>query len=469
MRPPSGPVASERPRASQRPASRRPAASQRADSSDVDEKSSSSRSARIRKAPAVAAFGAQAEQALKLRALGDAIEDIIKGLRHRDALALGTARKLLTDWRSIGEPLLFYPTEVRASGKLVIAAELERAAFIFPAYQAGLRALSLRPETTSDALLELCELLLRLEGGALSHEAFFDRLWTGSLHGLGVLLGHPLEHMAGTVLEHGVSRDELWASHTAAAMAEWNALAWSAGQSESAATLAQRFGRPLEALVRRIEHSELGLSREQLGKLQQLFEAPEPRLAGELELLLERPQLAEWLAAERASGFVTAALEQGARLSSLIACAEHMSPDAAAAAVVALPELAAHSPRLCSAVLQRDAKGMRDTPLARALWAEQGAGARRLADAALSARGEGFAPPLLAALLGALIDMGLGGELVLPAWSGDEACAELRVAALRALGRDAALLAAALELRPLAAHDPPEVLQIAASLRRGGT
>ena len=427
------------------------------------EKPSTSKSARIRKAPAVAAFGAQGELALKLRAMGDQLDDIVTGIRNRDALAIGTARKLIGDWRAIGEPLLWYPTEVRSASKLVLAAELERASFILPAYQAGMRALTLSEHTSADDLIALCEQLLRLSQGELTHDAFFMWLWSGNPGGLVVLLGHPVTAMPGVVLEQPIPPDEIWQSHTAAAMDEWNALAWNAGQTQSAAALAQRYLGPAQHLMERVARDAVGLSPEEAVALRDACDGRADAANAQLSLLMQRPELAALLPPADAAALVRAAIVARIKLPMLLQCIGMMSEPSAAAAIAAGPQLMQHAPRLCHELLA--GKTARSSLLMRALVAHNAAGARALCQALAESDGLSFDSNLLGVVLSACVDLSLGAELLLPLWSKRSAQVPVRAQALHAMARDPALLEQALSQTPLSSHDAPELHTLASALR----
>lgn len=430
-----------------------------------DKPSSTSKSARIRKAPAVAAFGAQGELALKLRAMGDELDDVVTGLRNRDALAIGNARKLITSWRVIGEPLLWYPTELRCAGKLVLAAELERACFVLPAYQAGLRAVILTDQTTADDVLALADQLLKLEQGELAHEKFFIWLWSGNPTGLHTLLGHPLTAMPGMVLEQPIPAEEIWQSHTAAAMEEWNSLAWNAAQTQRADVLEQRYRAPALGLAHRIEKSDVGLASDEVDELRAACDAGFD--GAQLALLIQQPDLSGLLAPTEAASVIRAAIAARAKVPALLQCIGMMSEPAAAAAFAAEPRLMQYAPQLCHELLS--GRSARTSLLMRALLSHGAAGARALCGALAENDKLAFDSSLIDAVLSAFVDLGHGNELLMPVWTRRHAPTAARRLALQALGRDRALLDQALALAPLTHEDAPELHALAGALRGGGT
>jgi hypothetical protein len=423
--------------------------------------SSTSKSARIRKAPVVAAFGQQGELALKLRAMGDELDDVVTGLRNRDALAIGNARKLIVTWRTIGEPLLWYPTELRSAGKLVLAAELERACFVHPAYQAGMRAVMLTDQTTADDVTALCEQLLKLEQGELAHDQFFMWLWTGNPVGLHTLLGHPLSAMPGMVLEQPIAPNEVWESHTAAAMEEWNTLAWNAAQGQSASALEQRFRAPAVGLAKRIHDNDVGLGNDELEALRATCDTGFD--AAQLALLMQRPELSGLLAPAEAASVVRAAIGARAKVPPLLQCIGMMTEPSAAAALAAEPRLMQYAPRLSQELLT--GKSARTSLLMRALVSHAGAGARALCLALAEPEQHKFDSQLIDTILGAFVDLGHGSELLMPLWTKRSAPVTSRGFALRALGRDRALFEQAIALAPLTLDDAPELHTLASTLR----
>jgi len=413
----------------------------------------------------VAAFGAQGELALKLRALGDEFDDVVTGLRNRDALAIGNARKLIVSWRTIGEPLLWYPTELRSAGKLVLAAELERACFVLPAYQAGLRAVILTDRTTADDVLAFADQLLKLEQGELAHDAFFMWLWSGNPTGLETLLGHPLTAMPGMVLEQPIPAEEIWQSHTAAAMEEWNSLAWNAAQAQRREALEQRYRAPAIALARRIDRGEIGLSSEEVDGLRMSCDAGFD--AAQLVLLLQQPELSGLLAPAEAADVVRAAVAARAKVPPLLQCIGMMSEPAAAAAFAAEPRLMQHAPRLCHELL--GGRSARTSLLIRALLSHGAAGARALCIALAENEQSRFDGALIDTVLSAFVDLGHGNELLMPLWTRRSAPAAARAQALQALGRDRAVLDQALALAPVTHDDAPELRSLASALRGSTT
>ena len=423
--------------------------------------SSTSKSARIRKAPAVAAFGAQGELALKLRALGDELDDVVTGLRNRDALAIGNARKLIASWRTIGEPLLWYPTEVRSAGKLVLAAELERACFVHPAYQAGLRAIILTDQTIADDIIAFCDQLLKLEQGELAHDAFFMWLWSGNPTGLHSLLGHPLAAMPSMVLEQPIPPSEIWQSHTAAAMEEWNSLAWNAAQTRGAAELEARYRAPALGLARRIQDDDVGLANDEIDGLRTACDAGFD--LAQLALLMDKPELSGLLAPAQAGAVIRAAISARAKVPALLQCIGMMSEPAAAAAIAAEPRLMKYAPRLSQELLA--GRSARTSLLMRALLSHSAAGARALCIALAESEQHNFDGYLIETILGALVDLGHGAELLMPLWTKRSAPAAARGAALSALARDRAQFDQAMALAPLTVDDAPELHSLASALR----
>ena len=411
----------------------------------------------------MAAFGAQGELALKLRALGDELDDVVTGLRNRDALAIGSARKLVASWRAVGEPLLWYPTELRSAGKLVLAAELERACFVLPAYQAGLRALMPTEHMTGEDVLALGEQLLYLESGEIDGEAFFMWLWSGNPSGLTVLLGHPLSAMPGMVLEQPIPPDEIWQSHTAAAMEEWNQLAWNAAQALPASALEARFRAPALTLAARAAQSDLGLSPHEADALRDACDGGPDSVNAQLALLAERPELAALLPPAEAAALVRAAISARLKLPMLLQCIGMMSEAAAAAAIAAEPRLMQHAPRLCHELLA--GKTIRSSLLMRALLSHSAAGARGLCRALGTGEMRELEGDLISIVLGTCVDLGHGAELLLPLWAKRDAPVNARALALQAIGRDGPLFNQALAATPLSIDDPPELQALAAALR----
>jgi hypothetical protein len=424
--------------------------------------SSTSRSNRLRKPAAVAAFGAQATHAQQLRELGDSLDDIVFGLRQRDPLVDGIVRKLLADWRELGDPLLFYALEIRSSGKLVLAAETERGRFVLPAYQAGLRALTLTPATSAEAVLALCAQLMRLEDGALSYRAFYEWLWEGNPEGLAVLLGHAISALPSLVLERAVPPSEVWAAHSAAAAAEWSALAKATAEQVDGRTIASTYRQPVEHLFRNA--AQLALSNEQLDALRSATNNEDA--FGQLEdwLVLGNPELARWLTPERAAQLAVRAVAAD-KAAELLRAFGAMSPEAIAAALVECPALLGTAPRRYEELLAPTDNSARSAPLVRALLAQGGAGAKRLGRALLGPERDRVPESLVQKLWSVFVDVALGAELVLPAWTSRTSNTASRIYALHALARDPDLLGEALRLRPLEPSEPIELKRAYDALR----
>ena len=217
--------------------------------------------ARPKRERRVAGVGQRAEQAAHLQDLGDALQGTVRALRQGDPLAEGFARRLQKAWLQLDERRIdWLPTELKAGSRVVLTASGETGRFVVPAYQAGLRALSLRDEATVEQLGSFCRGLAMLEAGSLHPSAFGRLLWRGELLAFDAVVVES-EAELGEALVREIEPAALWAERSARVVDVWSRFAQRA-EGVPDAELEARFGMPLVALRARVERGELELADE---------------------------------------------------------------------------------------------------------------------------------------------------------------------------------------------------------------
>ena len=260
------------------------------------------------------AFGGGNEQAQRVQELGGALDSLVRALRQGDSLAEGFARRAHQLWmESFDRRVELMPTELRAGGRVVLAASSEHGRFVLPAYNAGLRALTLRDASTPHDLLQLGDQLAALQADPRALRPFADWLWCGCALGLEAELAHGL-HQLGESLVRAVPEAELWAERSSRAVEIWNEMAWKAGQRLQRDAIEQRFARPLASVEQRAAAGELDLDDASVQLLCGMVDDAGSWTAVEVALLRREPALRGALSASHLSWVLAAVIEHAPRL-----------------------------------------------------------------------------------------------------------------------------------------------------------
>ncbi|HMI89920.1 MAG TPA: hypothetical protein VK509_01090 [Polyangiales bacterium] len=271
----------------------------------------SQRRARRRVQVALAGAGEAAE---RLRDLGAALDSLVRSLRQNDALADGFGRRAHQSWLVQPERRLeLLPTELRAGGRVALAASNERGRFILPAYNAGLRALTLRDTSSPHDVMMLGEQLAALQDEPRALQRFAQWLWCSTAFGLEAHLVESLPELGESVVR-AVPESELWAERSSRAVEIWNEMAWSAAQSLPRASVEQRFARPLADAERRAAAGELDLADSEVGTLGALVDDPASWTWMEVALLRHDPSLRAALSPSHLSWILSSLIEHAPRL-----------------------------------------------------------------------------------------------------------------------------------------------------------
>jgi hypothetical protein len=539
----------------------------------------------VRRRPGQDAQGAggtaASDRAREARELGEALAALVRCRAQRDRLAEGHARRFMQLFEQQDvEALDWLPTELRAGGKLVLAAAEDAGQFILPAYAAGLRGLCLLPEATDAELLAFADELAKLDQGELHPKDFGDLLWRGGVTGMTLRMAEPFDQVGEFVLPDHIDTAACWEEKTRVAMERWNDVAWKASEVHPRDELQRRYAAPVERLCELAVHGGLEpapaatdslasvlaneaawaqlemdalmgsaelretIAARQLAArvtwlvaaaprvdermvefLADLSEAEEDLAAaidradvgeamaalaveagyereavlelvdvvgdatvkGFLRCLSERAlgeggaltllaalmhhwgprRLMHWAEGERmppalVAGLMKAGLDEGVEADELVRELDRLSPEAAATALSALPELRCKAGRRVAALI-RENPARCPRLIARLLKSHDG---QRLVGAALlESAGERWDARALQGALATLVEVGSGSEYVLPLWRARSAALDVRLAALGALSQDRGLAREAVKRRPTDVMEPAEIRAAMKELR----
>lgn len=271
----------------------------------------SSKQRRLRR---VAAVGTAGEQARRWQELGDALDDAMRAVRSRDALADGLCRRVHELWMSERTSVLeWHPTELRAAGKLVLAASTQGGRFILPGFCAGLRAVGMREQCVPADVLRLLQHLCALETGNESPQALAGFLFRGAALGFDVAQDESVFEL-GEALVHDLNDSEHWAERSERAVDLWNELAWTAAQALDAGTLARRYRAPALRAAERLQQGELSLGEQDARVLRELADDEASWARAEIALLLAQPALRATLSSTHVAFRLAALIESSPQL-----------------------------------------------------------------------------------------------------------------------------------------------------------
>jgi hypothetical protein len=269
---------------------------------------------RQRRPRKLAALGTAGELARKLQELGDALDDAVRAVRAQDALSEGLCRRVYELWRAERRYVLeWHPTEIRADGKLVLAASAKEGRFVLPAFAAGLRALGMRAECTMPDVLRLAQQLAALESGAQSPHGFASFLYRGGALGFDAAQDESVLELAETLIAP-IDESAWWAERSRLGVELWNDLAWRAAQAFDAPTLADRWRAPIERMTARAVKGELSLNAAERRALCDAAEDETCWARAEINLLLAEPGLRASLSTEHVAHRLGAVIEHSPEL-----------------------------------------------------------------------------------------------------------------------------------------------------------
>jgi hypothetical protein len=247
---------------------------------------------KLRKPRKAVPLGASGEQQSRLQELGDALALLVHAIACGDALADGLAHRVHELWLGqLADVLEWRPTELRAAGRTVLAADARSGRFIFSAYGAGLRALAMRRASTPGDVLSLGRQLALLDAGALESLAFARWLWRGGAFGFDVAQAAAAAELGEALISTERPETELWAERSRDAVERWNELAWKSAQALDAAVLSERFLVPLERMRERTQQGEHALRVDEAAALREAADDSGAWAEAEIGLLLEHPAL----------------------------------------------------------------------------------------------------------------------------------------------------------------------------------
>lgn len=252
----------------------------------------------------------------------------MRAARSGDALAEGFGRRAHQLWLAHPERRLeLMPTELRSGGRVALAASNERGRFILPAYNAGLRALTLRDTSSPNDVMLLGEQLAALQEQPRALQRFASWLWCSTAFGIEAHLVESLPEL-GESLVQAVTESELWAERSSRAVEIWNEMAWKVAQSMPRAAVEQRFARPLADAERRAAAGELDLADDEVGTLSALVDDPACWTWMEVALLRHDAGLRAAISPSHLSWILSALIEHAPRVDeSLLAVLRELGCD----------------------------------------------------------------------------------------------------------------------------------------------
>jgi hypothetical protein len=250
-----------------------------------------------------------------LHDLGKALDALVHAIQSGDALADGLARRSHELWLEQHDSVIEWkPTELRADGRLVLAADTHRGRFIFCAHAAGLRALAIRTRSVTADVMNLARHLAALEDGEIEPSEFADWVWRGAAVGFDAAQAAAGSQLGEGLIAADLERPQLWVERSERAVEQWNDLALKAGQALDAAMLAERFCAPLERMRQRAEQGGLAFSNEDANALRAAADAPAAWAVAEAALLIEQPSLRGTLPRSHLTFLLLDLIEGGAPL-----------------------------------------------------------------------------------------------------------------------------------------------------------
>lgn len=268
---------------------------------------------RPKRARRVAGLGAQGEEAALLQELGDALEAAVRALRRADPLAEGLVRRIQKVWLGLSQRRIdWLPTELRVGARVVLTAGGEAGRFLVPAYQAGLRAVTLRPEGSAEQLGSFCRGLAMLEAGTLHPSAFGRLCWRGELLGLDLVVVETAVEL-GESLVREIAQADLWADRSRRVVDVWSQLAQRA-EAVPETDREARYGQPLAELRERTREGQLELTDDDVRALMQGADDAAGWAGAEVSLLLHHPSARSTVTADQLAWVLATYVEHAPRI-----------------------------------------------------------------------------------------------------------------------------------------------------------
>ncbi|HEX2678059.1 MAG TPA: hypothetical protein VHM19_15500 [Polyangiales bacterium] len=266
------------------------------------------------------------------RVIGQTLDSLVRSTRIGDPAAVGLNRKFHRYWLDFGTtPVQLQPTQLVIGGKIGLSASADAGRWLLPAFMSGLRALSLRPDASSDDLSRLLAELAAIRANLDSIRTFRDWLWCDGAVGFNVTLSESFVEIIDSDLVADVMERNVLATRTTAAVDDWNRLARIAAKELDAAAIRDEFRVPIELLRQRAERDPLALASVDAARLRTQCE--EASLWSEIEMstVLAHPVLRSAVSSQRLAQRVLALIEGadtvGARVLSFLAALGEGSDD----------------------------------------------------------------------------------------------------------------------------------------------
>lgn len=155
-----------------------------------------------------------------VRALGRAFDALVRSVRTHGHVIEGAAERAHTLWHALNDaPMEVSATRVLVGGRVALDSGEIEVRWLLPAFMAGMRRLTPRPEVSAEDIRLLGDALARLESDVVAIERFRDWLWSGAATGFEVELQNSfMEALDDLVVEGAVDGGTYDPGNTVAAV-----------------------------------------------------------------------------------------------------------------------------------------------------------------------------------------------------------------------------------------------------------
>ncbi len=243
-----------------------------------------------------------AEQAAHWRAVGAALDGLVRSARIGDPALPKVADHLLGLWRRTPEAMIrIAPTGLNVDDQVALTSSQEAGRWLLPAFMAGLRGLRLRPTTRAEELVHFGEELSALEANIGTITRFSDWLWSDGAQGFDVDLHASFVEVMDTVMPEAGREQNLLATRSANAVASWNETVWIASKELDAAAAREEFEVPLELLVDALKRfpETFAMAGADAERLRTEAENAASWSAAEVDAIMDHPELRASMPAQR--------------------------------------------------------------------------------------------------------------------------------------------------------------------------